>query len=205
MPYTIGLTGGIGSGKSTVAGLFEDLGAGVIDTDKIAHDLTAVGGTAMPALSAEFGAEYVAADGSLNRAVMRKRAFSDAEAKRRLEAILHPLIRQAVNQQIESSSTPYVLLAVPLLLETSAYCDRLARVLVIDCDSETQVMRTMARSGLSDTDVRGIMQAQVSREERCRAANDIILNSEQLQALSSAVKVLDQRYRVLAAMDQSQR
>ena len=159
----------------------------------------------MPALSAEFGAEYVAADGSLNRAVMRKRAFSDAEAKRRLEAILHPLIRQAVNRQIASSSTPYVLLAVPLLLETSAYCDRLARVLVIDCDSETQVMRTMARSGLSDTDVRGIMQAQVSREERCRAANDIILNSEQLQALSSAVKVLDQRYRVLAAMDQSQR
>ena len=205
MPYAIGLTGGIGSGKSTVAKLFEELGAGVVDTDKIAHDLTSIGGAALPALSTEFGSEYVATDGSLNRAVMRKRVFSDPDAKRRLEAILHPLIREAVDQQVESSSTPYVILAVPLLVETGAYTDRLSRVLVVDCDSEVQVARIMVRSGLSDADARAIMGNQVSREERCHAANDLILNSEMLLALRPAVLVLDQRYRALSAMGESQR
>ena len=198
MAYVVGLTGGIGSGKSTVAALFAALGAGIVDTDKIAHKLTGINGAAMSALGAEFGAECIAPDGSLRRDAMRQQVFSDANAKRRLETILHPLIGQEVERQLKISSASYVLLAVPLLVETGAYQDILSRTLVVDCRSETQVARTMARNGLSTEDVKAIMAHQASREMRCGVADDLVLNDDGLQALVPAVAVLDQRYRTLA-------
>ena len=198
MAYVVGLTGGIGSGKSTVAALFAALGAGIVDTDKVAHKLTGINGAAMPALAAEFGAECIAPDGSLRRDAMRQQVFSDANAKRRLETILHPLIGQEVERQLKISSASYVLLAVPLLVETGAYQDILSRTLVVDCRREAQVARTMARNGLSTEDVKAIMAHQASREMRCGVADDLVLNDDGLQALVPAVAVLDQRYRTLA-------
>ena len=148
MPFCVGLTGGIGSGKSVAARMFGELGAAVVDTDAIAHELTRPGGRAMAAIRRGFGAEYIAAGGGLDRARMRRLVFRDAGAKKRLEAILHPLIRRRSRARIAAARRPYVLIVVPLLLETGAYSDLIDRVLVVDCDEERQIARAMARSGL---------------------------------------------------------
>jgi dephospho-CoA kinase len=140
----VGLTGGIGSGKSTVAARFAALGATVVDTDAIARSLTAAGGAAMPEIAAAFGAEYVAADGGLDRAAMRRRAFDDGAARTRLEAILHPAIRAAADAAIAGARGPYVLLEVPLLFETRGYLERVWRTLVVDCPDEIRVARRRA-------------------------------------------------------------
>jgi dephospho-CoA kinase len=198
MPYTVGLTGGIGSGKSVVANLFEKLGAAVIDTDAIAHQLTLGGGAAIPAIQAQFGADFLNADGSLNRAAMRQRVFSDSTAKQTLETVLHPLIRRQVEAQIAVSDAPYVLLAIPLLVETGAYLDHIERVVVVDCNESLQLARTVARSSLAPSEVKAIMATQVSRVERLRHADDIILNNGELSSLSIPVAVIDQRLRALA-------
>ena len=198
MPYTVGLTGGIGSGKSVVANLFEKLGAAVIDTDVIAHQLTAAGGTAIPAIQAQFGGDFLNADGSLNRAAMRQRVFSDSTAKQTLETVLHPMIRRQVEAQIAVSDAPYVLLAIPLLVETGAYLDHIERVVVVDCNEPLQLARTVARSSLAPSDVKAIMATQVSRVERLRHADDIILNNGELDSLTIPVAVIDQRLRALA-------
>lgn len=186
----IGLTGGIGSGKSAAAECFAKLGATVIDTDAIARELTMADGGAMPALRAAFGAGVVAPDGSLDRAAMRQLAFSDAEARRRLEAILHPMIRAVAEtrcRQALAAGAPYVVLVVPLLIESSDYRQRVDRVAVVDCEDEVRVRRVMARSGLDRPEVERIMTAQFGRPERLAAADDIIENNGSLEDLAERV------------------
>ena len=199
MNLVVGLTGGIGSGKSTVADLFAARGAGVVDTDLIAHALTAADGAAMPAIRAEFGAALIAADGSLDRAAMRRLAFSDAAAKTRLEAILHPLIRAHSETQCQAASdAPYVLLIVPLLVESAAFRARAHRILVVDCDEALQIARVMARNGLPEDEVSAIMASQASRAQRLAIADDVIVNATDRQALARQVERLHACYVALA-------
>lgn len=197
--YCVGLTGGIGSGKSSAADEFAALGAALVDSDAIAHELTRPGGTAIAALRAEFGAEYITAEGALDRARMRTLVFGDAAAKRRLEGLLHPLIRQQTTARVAAARGPYVLLVVPLLLETGAYRELVQRVLVVDCSEATQIARTMARSGLTESEVRAIMSAQLPRAERVALADDVITNEGDRAALRDQVRTLHERYLALAA------
>lgn len=198
MPYCVGLTGGIGSGKSAASDAFAELGAGVVDTDEIARALTAPGGAAIEPIRKAFGKEYIAADGGLDRARMRKLVFEDAEAKRKLEGILHPRIRERLRADVAAARQPYVVAVIPLLFETGAYRELLQRVLVVDCDESEQVRRASARSGLSAQDVRAIMAAQLPRAERVRRADDVLSNDGSLEALRAQVARLHQRYLELA-------
>lgn len=198
MPYCIGLTGGIGCGKSKATQMFEALGAAVVDTDEISRALTAPGGGALRALESAFGPDYLNADGGLDRARMRAIVFSDPQAKRQLESILHPLIRAESRARIAAASGPYVIVVVPLLFETGAYADLVSRVLVVDCDEEQQIARTMARSGLEEDQVRSIMKAQLARRERLQRADDVLHNDGDIEALRNQVEALHQRYLALA-------
>lgn len=197
-PYIVGLTGGIGSGKSAATARFAARGAAVVDTDAIAHALTAAGGAAMPAIRDAFGAGVAAADGSLDRAAMRSLAFSQPAARERLEAILHPMIRTESTRQCTAASSPYVILAVPLLIESGSYRERCDRICVVDCPEALQIERVRARSGLDETQIRAIMRAQASRAERLAAADDVIDNSGTLEALHARVDALDVLYRAAA-------
>ena len=179
----IGLTGGIGSGKTTVAQRLESLGASVVDTDEISRALTASGGAAIERLRAEFGARFIGADGALDRAAMRDLVFEDPLARSRLESILHPAIRAAADEALARASGAYALVVVPLLFETRGYLDRVARTLVVDCPEELQVARTAARSGIEPADVRAIMRAQWPRWRRLQAADDTIWNGGDTSAL----------------------
>jgi dephospho-CoA kinase len=199
VPYIVGLTGGIGSGKSAAAKLFEELGATVIDTDAIAHALTAPGGAAIAPIRAAFGADFISAEGALERARMRELVFADAAKKRQLEAILHPLIRERSGELVRAAASPYVILMVPLLVESGAYRGRCQRILVIDCPEELQIERVVARSGISAAQVRAIMATQVSRAARRAAADDVIDNSRDLAHLRREVEALHRRYLQLAA------
>lgn len=192
----IGLTGGIGSGKSAVADLFVARGAGLVDTDAIAHQLTAPEGAAMTAIRDAFGARVIAANGALDRAAMRELAFSDPAARHRLEAILHPLIHLETQRAIAiaRSRAPYVIVAVPLLFETRAWVERVDRILIVDCPVEVQIARTVARSGLAREQVEAIIAAQVARAERIAGADDIIDNSGERDALEAQVDELHHRY-----------
>lgn len=172
----LGLTGGIGSGKSTVAALLQALGATVVDTDAISRALTAPGGAAIPAVGAEFGARFIDPDGALDRAQMRALVFSDPSARRRLEAILHPLIRTETERQAEASAGPMVVFDVPLLVESARWRDQVDRVCVVDCSEATQVRRVMARSGWTEASVRSVIQGQASRAARRAAADAVIYN-----------------------------
>lgn len=203
MPLIVGLTGGIGSGKSAAASLFGHLGATVVDTDAIAHELTGPMGPAMPALKAAFGEAIAAPDGSLDRPAMRRLAFSDPAARSRLEAILHPLIREESRRLCQAADGAYVVLVVPLLLESHDYRQRVQRVLVVDCPEETQISRVMARSGLAEAEVRRIMAAQVSRSQRLAEADDVIENGGSLEDLEARVQVLHQDYLELAGRNGS--
>ncbi len=197
-PYCIGITGGIGSGKSRAADMFAELGADVIDTDEISRQMTARNGSAMPDILAAFGPGVAAADGSLDRAAMRQRIFSDPQARQKLEAILHPRIREVARSRVAASATPYVLLVVPLLLETGAYHDVLRRVLVVDCDEALQVSRTITRSHLDEASVRAIMAAQMPRSERLAKADDVIHNDGDVDDLRAQVAILHAKYLELA-------
>ncbi len=198
-PFVIGLTGGIGSGKSAAADRFVELGASLVDTDAIAHALTAAHGPAMPAIRAQFGGAVIAADGSLDRAAMRARVFSDIAARQQLEAILHPLIRdQSARQRLEAEGL-YVIMAVPLLIESGDYRDRCDRVCVVDVPPELQIERVRDRSGLNEAQIRAIMAAQASREQRLAAADDVIDNSGSFAHLREQVDALHLRYSALAA------
>jgi dephospho-CoA kinase len=197
--FSIGLTGGIGCGKSTVADLFAARGAAVIDTDRIAHDLTAPGGGAMPALVAAFGPDYATADGALDRAKMRALVFADPDARARLEAILHPRIRAATAAAALVAAGPYTLFVVPLLIESGSWADRVARILAVDCAEATQVARVMARNGMDAAQVRAIMAAQATRAERLAAADDVIVNDAGVDALLPQVERLHARYLAAAA------
>ena len=175
----IGLTGGIGSGKSTVSGFFREAGATVVDTDAIARALTLAGGAAMPAIAAQFGADFVAADGALDRDRMRALAFSDAAAKQRLEAILHPLITAEALAQADAAQAggaPLVVFDVPLLVESGRWRARVARVVVVDCRVETQVARVLQRPGWTRERVDGALAAQATRAARRAAADVVIFN-----------------------------
>lgn len=199
MPYTVGLSGGIGSGKSAAALLFEALGATVIDTDAIAHALTAAGGAAIEPIRAAFGAGYIAPGGALDRARMRELVFTDAAKKRQLESILHPLIRAQTGELARAARSPYVILMVPLLVESGDYRKRCQRILIVDCPEELQVERVVARSGLAAAQVRAIMANQVTRATRLAAADDVIDNSGDLAELRRQVEALHRRYLQLAA------
>lgn len=199
----IGLTGGIGSGKSAAADAFGALGAAIVDTDAIAHALTAPGGAAMPALAAAFGPAVVRADGGLDRAAMRARAFADATARARLEGILHPLIRAESAAQVAAARSrpdvPYVVLVVPLLVERGNWRDRVDVVAVVDCAPQTQVARVMARSGLAADEVARIMAAQATRAARQAAADVVIDNDGTREALVAQAASLDARWREMQA------
>jgi len=198
MPYCIGLTGGIGSGKSSAAEIFRELGAAVVDTDAIAHELTRPGGAAIAEIRSQFGADLIAADGGLDRPRMRRLVFNDPAAKKKLEAILHPRIRTASAAQLAVAHEPYVIIAVPLLLETSAYGDLIDRVLVVDCAEELQVARTMRRSAMTADEVRAIMAAQLPRSERLARADDVLLNDTDMTALRRQTEALHRAYLALA-------
>jgi len=195
----VALTGGIGSGKSTVADAFAALGAPVIDTDVIARELTAPGGAALNLVRAAFGDAVMQPDGSLDRAALRQRVFADPDARLRLEAILHPLIRQGVEQALSGLTARYAVIVVPLLVETGAYRDVLQRILVVDCPESTQVERVMARSGLAREEVEAILAAQATRAERLAIADDVIANTATPEDLRAMVAALHQRYLALAA------
>ena len=197
--YIVGLTGGVGSGKSTVAESFVAAGAALVDTDVIAHELTGVSGAAMPALIAAFGLNFARTDGALDRAAMRQRVFADSAARARLEAILHPMIRQLSAERCQAAETPYVILAVPLLVESGTYRQRCDRIAVVDCPESRQIERVMARNGLSADAVKAIMAAQVSRQERLAVADDVITNDADLAHLYAQVNKLHRKYLHLSA------
>jgi dephospho-CoA kinase len=196
--FTVGLTGGIGSGKSTVADCFAALGVPVVDTDVIARELTAPGGAALDAIRAAFGEAVMQTDGTLDRAALRRRAFTDAAARRQLEAILHPRIRRVVEQTLAALAAPYALVVIPLLVETGGYRDLLNRVLVVDCPEDLQIARVVARSGLTRDEVMAILAAQASRAERLAVADDVLVNTASPEALRAHVAALHRRYRTLA-------
>ena len=197
--FVVALTGGIGSGKSTVADAFAALGAPVIDTDVIARELTAPGEAALDAIRAAFGETVMQADGTLDRAALRRRVFADTAARHQLEAILHPAIRQRVMQALAQLNARYALLVIPLLVETGAYHDMLKRILLVDCPETLQLARVMSRSGLRRDEVVAILAAQATRAERLVVADDVILNTASTEDLRSEVASLHQRYLGLAA------
>jgi dephospho-CoA kinase len=195
----VGLTGGIGSGKSAAADEFARLGAAVIDTDAIAHELTAPGGAAIGEIRRQFGAEFIDAAGALDRHRMREKVFKDPALRKRLELILHPMIRAESTRRMGQSSAPYVVHVVPLLIESADYRRRVQRVLVVDCPESLQIERVRARSGLSEEQVAAIIKSQVSREKRLAAADDVIDNSGAIDALQQSVRKLHEKYLQLAA------
>jgi dephospho-CoA kinase len=203
MDLVVGLTGGIGSGKSAVAAEFARLGAIVVDTDAIAHELTGPGGGAIAEVLRQFGGDYVDAAGAMDRKRMRDLAFSDPAQKRRLEALLHPMIRAESARRIEAAfahrSGPYVLHVVPLLIESPGYRERVGRVLVVDCPEALQVARVVRRSGLPEDEVRRIIASQIQRDRRLAAADDVIDNSGPVSALQQQVQKLHETYLRLAA------
>lgn len=199
MAYVVGLTGGIGSGKSAVAEAFAALGVDVVDTDALAHGLSARDRPGLTAIRAAFGDGVVTAEGELDRAALRRRVFADAGERKRLEAILHPLIRRAAEAQIRTWLGPYGVVVVPLLLETRGLASLIDRVLVVDCPEEEQVRRVMARSGLSSDEVRAIMATQLTRTQRLAAADDVLDNSAAPAQIAPQVRSLDRRYRQIAA------
>ena len=198
MKPVVGLTGGIGSGKSTVADRLAALGASVVDTDEVARHLTGPAGAAMEDLRREFGARYVTLEGALDRDAMRTLAFEDPQARSRLEAILHPAIRAESDARIAGAAGPYVVVVVPLLFESRGYVDRVVRTLVVDCPEESQVSRTMARSGLAESQVRAIMGAQWPRWRRLQAADDVIWNGGAPEALAAQCERMHRLYADLA-------
>ena len=194
MGFVVGLTGGIGSGKSAAAEEFGRLGATVVDTDAIAHELTRAGGAAIGQVRSLFGDDYVDAEGAMNRAKVRALVFRDPAARKKLEELLHPMIRSESERRIAAASGPYVIHVVPLLVESPAYRKRVARVLVVDCPESVQVERVRRRSSLSEVEARRIIGAQIKREDRLAAADDVIDNSGSLAALHKQVRELHARY-----------
>lgn len=196
----IGLTGGIGSGKSAVADMLEGLGASIVDTDVIAHALTAPNGEAIDAIRMAFGDQAITSSGSLDRDHMRALVFEQPEQRKRLEGILHPLIAQEVERQAQQARGQYLVFVVPLLVESGRWRDRVDRICVVDCDEDTQRDRVQARSGLTRQRVDQILQAQAARSARLSCADDVIDNAEQmtLQGLESQVLGLHQHWCNLA-------
>jgi dephospho-CoA kinase len=203
MAFTVGLTGGIGSGKSTVARHFETHGIVVVDADAIAHQLTAPGGAAIPAIRCQFGPDFIEAGGALDRTKMRAHVFSRPEERKRLEAILHPLIRAETSRQADAAQSAYRILMIPLLVEAQsadpAWRSRFDRILVVDCSEATQINRVVTRNGLTEAAVRAIMATQAERAVRRAAADDIVDNDGNVETLPARVERLHRQYLALAA------
>jgi dephospho-CoA kinase len=197
-PFAVALTGGIGSGQSAVAELSSALGVSVIDADAISHALTAPGGAALGPIAEAFGKKVITADGRLDRAALREQVFADPAARRRLEGILHPMIRACMQRELAADPGPYVVLAIPLLVETGQ-TDMADRVLVVDAPEALCIDRVGRRSGLTPEQVRRIMASQASRAERLAVADDVIDNTGGLTDLEPEVRALHTRYRSLAA------
>lgn len=194
MAFCIGLTGGIGCGKSTVAQLFAELGVTIIDTDAVSHALSQPGSAGFDAIIQRFGSGFRQADGRLDRAKLRTLVFSDADAKQALESILHPMIYAKVLEAIAICPAPYVIIVVPLLFETAQYQALIQRSVAVDCPEESQIIRTVKRSGLAESDVRVIMAHQLPRAARLTRADDIIRNENDLGALRTQVAALHVEY-----------
>jgi dephospho-CoA kinase len=192
--FVVGLTGGIGSGKSAAADEFGRLGAAVVDTDVIARELTEKGGAALAGIEERFGQGFIDPSGAMDRKKMRDHVFADPAAKRALEELLHPMIRDESARRIAAARAPYVVHVVPLLIESPDYRRRVDRVLVVDAPEETQVARVRERSRLPEEEVRAIMRTQRSRAERLAAADDVIDNRGSRDALRNQVAALHQKY-----------
>jgi dephospho-CoA kinase len=198
--YQVGLTGGIGSGKSTVADMFAALGVRIVDTDLISHQLTQAGGAAIPEIRDIFGASLINTQGALDRSRMRELIFANPEEKKRLESILHPLIFARSKQQADSASdAPYTMIVVPLLFESGRYTDWLQRVITVDCPEQAQIARTTQRSRLDEAAVRAIMAQQLDRESRLTLSDEVILNNGSLDNLKTQVVGIHRRLSALAA------
>ena len=189
MSLIIGLTGGIGSGKTSATRFFAAEGIAIIDADTIAHELTGAQGNAIPNIKKYFGVDFITKNGELDRKKMKNRIFSDINSRKKLEEILHPLIQAEVMHRIENASSPYIIVVAPLLLETGDYCETVTRILVVDCNEEYQISRTVSRDGLSKEEVRTIMATQKSRQERLNQADDVIVNDTDISSLQEKVKL----------------
>lgn len=189
MSLIIGLTGGIGSGKTSATRFFAAEGIAIIDADTIAHELTGAQGDAIPNIKKYFGVDFITKNGKLDRKKMKNRIFSDINSRKKLEEILHPLIQAEIMHRIETAFSPYIIVVAPLLLETGDYCETVTRILVVDCNEEYQISRTVSRDGLSKEEVRTIMATQKSRQERLNQADDVIVNDTDISSLQEKVKL----------------
>jgi dephospho-CoA kinase len=199
MTYVVGLTGGIGSGKTEVADAFAALGVEIVDADALAHRLSAPGEPGLAAVRAALGDDVLTPTGELDRARLRRRVFADPAAREMLEAALHPLIRAEAEREVRGWRGPYGIIVVPLLVERQGLRSIIDRILVVDCPEDEQVRRVVARSGLAPGEVRAIMATQASRDQRIAAANDVLDNGGAKSRIGPQVRSLDQRYRTLAA------
>ncbi|MBA3754960.1 MAG: dephospho-CoA kinase [Nitrosomonas sp.] len=196
--FLVGLTGGIGCGKSSASKIFSDLGIDVIDTDAISRELTQSGGSAIRMIQNTFGDAFITTDGALNRNKMRNLIFSGNDARFKLEKILHPLILEETILQAKQTHSPYSIIVIPLLFETNDYDNIVQRTLAVDCDEQQQLSRTMARSHLSEQKVRTIMATQLSRKTRLQKADDIIINNQDIDYLRMQVLQLHHKYLMLS-------
>lgn len=194
----VGLTGGIGSGKSTIGAAFERRGIALIDADGIAHAMTAPGGSGIEPIRQAFGPDFIAPDGSMDRGRMRSHVFQHPDARAVLEAILHPLIRAETARQLAAASSDYAILMIPLLVEAARkdphWRDRFDRILVVDCSEATQIARVKARNGFDEDAIGRIMAAQATREERLRHADDVIANDGDLAGVEPQVEEMHRKY-----------
>lgn len=201
MALTVGLTGGIGCGKSSAAKIFTELSVDVVDTDQIAHELTCPNGKAITAIRDQFGDNFITHEGALDRNKMRRLIFVDNIKRAKLEALLHPLILEETARRIQQSRLPYVVVAIPLLFETGDYDSMIQRILVIDCDEQLQIIRTMARSKLSAKEVKDIMATQVSRQHRLENSDDIVVNNQGVDYLKEQIARLHHNYLALSVQN----
>ncbi|MBI3715321.1 MAG: dephospho-CoA kinase [Betaproteobacteria bacterium] len=200
VPWVVGLTGGIGAGKTVVAESFRKLGASIVDTDAIAHQLSVLGGAAIEPIREAFGDAVIGSDGALDRKAMRQRAFADPAARKRLEAILHPMIREHATRQLsEARAAPYAMLVVPLLFESMSYRDRVQRTLLIDCPVEMQIDRVGARAGIARQEAERIIEAQAPRAVRLQLADLVLVNGGAIGALDAHIVALHHEFVTAAA------
>lgn len=193
--YVVALTGGIGSGKSEAAKIFAELGVPITDVDVISHQLTAANQPLVSVLATHFGNQYVTQDGALNRTAMRDLVFNDPSALIKLNAILHPAIYgEAIKQLQQHANAPYQILVVPLLFESPRYSPHINRILVIDCDEQIQIARVKKRSGLPESQIMQIIEAQMSRKQRFKLANDVIKNNEKIAELREKIILIHEKY-----------
>lgn len=192
--FTLGLTGGIGSGKTTVASMFADLGVSIVDTDVIARDICEPNGIAIPFILESFGQDYILSSGAMDRNKMRELVFTNPEQRVKLENILHPLIRQETELALIKADGIYNIIVIPLLVESSYWRENLPRILVIDCEEEIQIERVMKRNLFSREQVLSIMANQATRKERLRYAHDVIQSNASLDHIRQQVALLHEKY-----------